>query len=54
MRVVRSVDVSETDFFGLVSPEDNNVVSHLMHRTYGRRTCTRLASFLSSYSTEMD
>ena len=30
MRVVRAVDVSETDFFGLVSPEDNNVVSHLI------------------------
>ena len=26
MRVVRAVDVPETDFFGLVSPEDNYMV----------------------------
>lgn len=52
MRVVRAVDVPETDFFGLVSPEDNYMVCK--RNSFLWEEEETVANFLFSYSTEMD
>ena len=57
MRVVRAVDVPETDFFGLVSPDDNYMVCKRKFFSGGGGggdVPETVAKILFSYSTEMD